>query len=171
MNYIHRLADSQAEEAFTNSGPDRAAIVFNELFSNSSKEFRLYAGNLGGKISAKILYLSGLRQFLQKKHTILKILVEDTTKLTQNTELFTILKEYKSKIQIRESLVKAMSKDGKEMHFAVGDENMYRIEVDPKNFKAVGSFNDLSESKELSALFKRIFISDEYSSDKNFILA
>jgi len=163
MDYIHRLAINNSKEEYTNSDPDKAAIVFNELFSNSSKELKIYAGSMEGIISSKILYISGLRQFLNKWNVKLKILLEDTTKISQNTEMSKLLKQYKKKIEVKKSNIKAL-RENKEIHFSVGDNIRYRIEVDQENFKAFGSFNDSSEGSALSNFFDSIFNSEVHSS-------
>jgi len=171
MNYIHRLAENRIKKEYSNSGPERAAIVFNELFSNSNNIFRLYAGSLSGEISSKILYTSGLRQFLQKKQTKLKILLEEITHFSENKNpiLFSLLKNHKEKVVIKHSKVSPIDREGNEIHFSVGDDSMYRVEIGRTNFKARGSFNNKNEAKDLNELFDKIFDSEENSSPTNLL--
>jgi hypothetical protein len=160
--YINRLAESNSDSVYLNSGKDHAVIVLTTIFNKAKKYVHLFAGDLNGGISSKTEYATALLGFLEKGGELQLLLSSfDTNK---EPELFNTLRVAKSKnlnVSVKQTNERLLNEDtGTELHFAVADDKMYRAEHDTENFLAVGSFKDENFSQILNAHFKELFESD-----------
>ena len=57
--------------------------------------------------------------------------------------------------------------DGHILHICMGDENMYRIENDAKNKKAIANFGDKNTTKVLNEAFDKAFNSVDEMNEKD----
>lgn len=175
--YIRELADELKNVVFYNSGPEHAALVMGTIFSKSNEIVKLYAGSFSGDVSAKEYYTKALEGFLNRGGKLQILLqkekLEKKIKEKGEPTVFDLLKYYSiinpGSISIKIHPFQIIKENGgREIHFTVGDNRMYRLEDDVDNFTAVGNFNDPNESKELAAIFDKIF-SDPQSKELNLL--
>lgn len=163
--YIRGLAQQNRNVVFFNSSADHGAFVMSTIFDNAKTAVKIYCGNFSGDISKNDHYRLSLKNYLHRGGKLQILLQEEKLKLNPNPHIFDILKLYSitnDNISIRQHPYKiGMPKEGKsdvnEVHFTVADDKMYRIEEDIDKFTAIGNFNDVEKSKELSKFFDTIF--------------
>lgn len=161
--YIHNLAITGKDAVFYNSGPEHASFVLQKIFENASNTVNIYAGCFSGEISNQANYKEAMEKFLQRKGVKLKILLQNGKLAEQKKEpeIFQLLRFYsilnKDSIEIKKHPYHLQKDDGREIHFTVADNKMYRLEDDIEKFTAIGNFNDPLESNSLSLLFDDIF--------------
>lgn len=150
--YISILAESGSSETFLNSSSAHAACVMSNIFKKSSKEVLILAGDLNGKISTKEEYFIELINFLRRGGKV-KYLLNDYDR-DKYIPLFFLLNDDEFKTQVE---IKYIQDNHIHIHFAIGDDSMYRLEHDTKNFLATGSFNSKKNVQTLNEIFWRYY--------------
>jgi hypothetical protein len=157
--YIKKLAESDSDNVFLNSGKDHAAIVLSTMFESADKYVHLFAGDMNGGVSSQPEYADSLFKFLSKGGE-LQILLSNYDE-SHKPRIFRTLglaKLIGLKVDIKVTPEKLInSETGGELHFAVADDKMYRAEHDTTNFLAVGSFNDAEFTRTLNSYFSDLF--------------
>ena len=162
-NDISSLAEYEIGIQFKNEGNLHAAIVMANIFSHSHKNLKIFAGNFNGAVSDTSIYLESLKGYIERGGDI-EIIFEELP--SGKSKALSILKEYKSnpifkeKIKIsianQSSLKKYLSylKETNSMvHFTIGDDKMYRCELDTTTYKALCNFDDKKFSANLNQFF------------------
>lgn len=173
------FAEFRKADIIHNLGNEHAGIIFTNLFNQSHDQLRIVAGSLTSQISQTDEYLSALKGFLSKEDTKLYIILDsiiDHSGNKNNSELENfkssrlseLLKDFQNKVKITLSSKRFyinIDNKPKPIHFAVGDDSMYRLETDIKQRQAECSFNDPTFAKILSDSFDELY--KEMSSDKS----
>lgn len=168
--YLEELARTNSSDLFSNGGKEHASILMSVLFNSAQKIVRMYCNGFKPDLIRTEPYWSTLNKFLEDKNKILLVLVE--TKDFLNAEPLQLLKKIKSLRQNRETiivkLIQAKDKDAISSHFdsehcnfSVFDDNKFRFEYDPEDFKAIGSFNRKEICDKLIPLFDNAFSSSQ----------
>lgn len=154
---IERLAKTESDFVFNNSGADHAAIVLATIFKNSNS-VRIYANDMNGDISNQPCYMNAVKDFALNSGT-LKIIIDTKDKISST--LKNLIKNNEVEVKISDDkfkdALKAASKDGKNHYFAVGDDKMIRVEIDNENHKALCSFNNPKTAYVLTSIFDEYF--------------
>jgi len=180
---VEYFAKFRKNEVIHNLGDGHAGIIFTNGFEQSNNQLRIVAGSLTSPISQTKEYLSALRGFLSKEDTKLCIILDsimDHSGKKDNSELdkfkssglSELLKDFQDKVEITLSSKRFYIKiddKPKPIHFAVGDDSMYRLETDIKQRQAECCFNDPTFAKILSDSFDELY--KEMSSDKEKIVS
>lgn len=166
--FIHMLSETSDTRIFLNKGPEHAKVVLEEIFKQSKKTVRIFAGNLTRVVGDDPDYISALSDFVQNEGSSLKILLNDyKEELAKESKLYMRLAYFKSEgkdITVKSTTAKPYRKsdpEQKEFHFTVGDEKAYRIETDIKERKAEGSMNRSETAVSLAKFFDELFKSDQ----------
>jgi hypothetical protein len=165
FNFVNQLAEKKEDKLFFNSGPIHASFVMSRIFQHAEKEIKIYSGGFSGVISNDPLYLQTLRNFLDKKDTTLKILINDYEN-NKEAQIYKLLKKYSHKVTIRQTEKKVTDTDTDQpIHFTIGDEKMLRIETNTKDFTAQVNFNTNTEY--VNGIFEKIY---ENKDNKNITI-
>jgi hypothetical protein len=110
-------------------------------------------------------YIDALTNFLNKKDSQLFILLQEN-QLQKNPKLQNLLSYYKrifpDKIHIKKSYCTLKNpQSGQNIHFTVGDDDIFRLENDTENYKAFGSFNNKEFCATLIQKFDTLFDSNK----------
>lgn len=159
--YLEGLAASNSSERFSNGGKDYAPILMSVLFDNTVSIVRVYAKGFRPELITEPVYWSSLQKFLSKYKTI-QVLVETADYRNESPiQAVKIASEQNPNTGVR--LISDEDKKtfdeilGGHVNFAVFDTNKFRMEYDPNDFKAFGSFNDPETSKKLITLFDKAY--------------
>jgi hypothetical protein len=135
------------------------------LFDNAQQGVKMYCHGLSAKLTNRDPYLSAFENFL-KSGKKLKLLVETEEGITM--EAFQKVWQYQKK-QLGLIECKKINEEGKKhindqimgkCNFSVFDDKMFRLETNPENFKAFGSFNNVEISEMLTKVFDEVFNND-----------
>ena len=154
---VKRLADTNSNFVFTNSGADHARVVMETIFKTSKEHINIFAGDLNGAVS-KGDYLLALENYLKSGRSISVLLEKYDEKKT--SEALELLLKYKKSGQTNISIAianpKSLDASIKNNHFTVGDNHMFRFETDMINYTAVCNFNDPASSERFNNIFFRL---------------
>ncbi len=181
QTYLDSLAQgkSVSSEIFTNRGEARASILMATLLANTTKTLKLYCRGLSpGILCGKVerdgegfegSYWKEFKYFFeeQKKYNSIKveILIQDTTWLYNKP--FQVIKDAIKSANIQVKKIDTDSKqrignllgnaNGENYNFAIFDSIAFRLEYNPDNYQAMGSFHNPSWCKLLTYLFDEAF--------------
>lgn len=165
--FIQMLSEKSDNRIFLNKGPEHAKVVLVQIFRQSKKIVRIFAGNLTRIVGDDPAYISALSDFVKNGGSV-RILLNDYKKeLAIGSDLYMRLAYFKSvgkDIVVKQTTAKPHQEsdpEQKEIHFTVGDEMAYRIETDIHDRKAVGSMNRPEVAASLAAFFDDLFNSDQ----------
>lgn len=160
-SFVRSLANNCTNQIFLNSDNDKMLSVFIEMFENSQKEFRIYAGNLCNDVTNSKEYIEAISNFIEKKGQLFILLNNFNAEEIVNYNLYRRLAYYQSlndyNIKIKYTHTKILY-NSNPAHFAVGDRHSYRIETDIKNRTAVCNMNDPEYCAKLIRLFDKVFV-------------
>lgn len=166
--FIQMLSETSDDRIFLNKGPEHAKVVLEQIFKQSKKNVRIFAGNLTRIVGDDQNYIAALSDFVQNEGSSVKILLNDyKEELAKESKLYMRLAYFKSKgkdIVVKSTDVKPCRKsdpEQKEFHFTVGDEKAYRLETDIIERKAEGSMNRTETAAPMAAFFDSLFDSDQ----------
>ena len=168
--YLEQLANTQSPDLFSNAGIEHASILMSVLLRNTDKIARVFSNGFKPDLIMTQPYWDSLKDFLNNPNNTLLVLVE-TDKYQDSAPmqlLKTIIKKRKEMDSISGTVVvKLLSAKGKDLiskrfgnrhcNFAIYDDNKFRFEYDPENFKAYGSFNQPENCKILKDIFDNVF--------------
>lgn len=163
--YLEGLAASSSSERFSNGGKEYAPILMSVLFDNTQSIARVYAKGFRPELITKPVYWSSLQKFLSKYKTI-QVLVE-TADYRNESPIQAVKAASEQNPNIGVRLITDEDKRvfeetlGGHANFAVFDTNKFRMEYDPEDFKAFGSFNDPETSGKLITLFDNAYNNGE----------
>ena len=168
-NYLDNLIKNNSDEIFTNKGMEHAPILMSRLFDCTESEVRMYCEGFKPALIKKGVYWDSLKKYLESGKSM-KVLVEKADWI--NEEPFKLLMNERNKrrernpddetIQYRIVNNESRKVIGDKIlmshcNFSVFDDNKFRLEVSPKEYKAYGSFNDPVKSKALIETFNDAF--------------
>lgn len=167
-NYLNVLASMNSQELFSNGGVYYASILMSVLLNNTDDIARIYCKGFRCDLIRREPYWSALKEYLDKSDHKLLVMVENGGHIGE--EPLQLLQRIKHKRQEKGKgdtiEVRVITPKGKEMitkkyggpcNFAIFDDNKFRYEYDPDNFKAYGSFNQPKTCKKLKDIFESAF--------------
>lgn len=161
MNYkeaVEFLADTKSKEVIMNRGNERCIITLTQLALSSKNQIRLYAGSLNPEICDDSGYVKAIRSFLDNGGE-LKIMTENVP--NPDSLLYEMIKNYPldspGKVSLKSSIPKWLKYNKFPIHFATGDDAIYRIETDPEARYARVCFNNEKATSILNNHFDKKF--------------
>jgi len=160
---VDYMAEIKSDKVFSNDSRDHAAIVMSKIFKYSEKELRIYANNFNGAVSSQKKYLDSLTSFIRKEGRISLVYKSEPD---DSSLAYQMIKKYKQKFDSKVRIKQANGKFNQligtvlneDYHFAIGDDNMLRIEVKPAPvFGAFVCFNSKKEAEKLVRVFDEFF--------------
>ncbi len=169
QEFLERLAWDNSDLTFSNGGIGHATILMSVLFQNTKKIARVYCIGFRPDLITRSPYWESLNHYLDDPNHIILVLVETGAYI--NDDPLRMLKEKKkekAKMGLGNNIiVKEINKECKQhisdtfgdkhCNFAIFDDDKYRYEYDPTNFKAYGSFNQPDNCKILTDEFDAAF--------------
>jgi len=157
---VEFLAKNKVDDLIFNSGDEHAAIIFNNIFSNSDYQVRIFAGNLQNSVTEKPEYINSITELLYRGVRLEILLNNFDDSVKKDSDLFKKLYYYRDKrISIkctnkRFYVTRLTEGPVKEyVHFCTGDFGMYRLETNTETRSARCNFNDQPFVKDLNDLF------------------
>lgn len=163
-DFLKNLAKTGSSKLFTNGGKDYASILMSVLLDNTNSVARIFSYGFRPDLVSTEEYKQALQKFLDSSFKELRVMVE--TDEAVDKEPIRMLKEAYRNGNDRISLKLITPEDKKELidqlggghrNFAIFDDEKYRMEYDPDDFKAFGSFNDVETCARLTSLFDSAF--------------
>lgn len=170
-NYDHAVeyfAQNSIDSQFDNEGPEHAATVLTQMLKHSN-EMRIFSGTFNSEVTNKTYFMKELDKFINEKKELYLILEQLPEKEKQSSALKKVIEYSKTgayNVQYKIANPKFIEKlensftSNRALHFAIGDDQSFRVETDFENYKARCNFND----KVISGKLKNIF--DTYFFDK-----
>ena len=161
--YLTKLAESQSEEIFYNAGKEHASVLMAIMLDNTKQTARIFSEGFKADLITTEPYFGKLKQFLEKKDIKLSVLIENDDHITEKP--VSLLKKYynegsdialkKIKEEDKNEIFEKLN--SKHCNFAVFDDNKFRLEYIPEEYKAMGSFNQPNKCNVLINLFDNAF--------------
>lgn len=167
-----RLLDDAASMSdpviLPNSGKEHAALMFSKMFTETKESLSMVVGNFCGMVSDNQKYLDSLKKFLCTKGVKCQILMLETPKF--DSKALELLKEYQQaspenvKLRISSELTHDIAKTffengDKIVHWAVFDNDKFRLETSIETFSAIGGFHHPKYATLLQHAFNEVFAS------------
>lgn len=163
---VRRYAADKTDYLFHNEGSDHALIICSAMFENATSCIRIAANKLyNDEVVNQEEYISNMRHFLDRKGSKLKILISNRPtkdEVTNGSCFYSMLYQHpayrEGRIEIKDGQGKSFhDRQGNTIHFCTGDTNMYRLENDVKERKAIANFNDEKSTGNLIKVFDDVF--------------
>lgn len=167
--FLDNLATTKSPEIFTNGGIQHASILMSKLLQYTNTEACFFSE--GFKPELIMNYYESLKSYLESGKQI-KVLLEKNDYV--NDDPFQLLVEFANKrkengdvssIQCRlitkESRAFLENLNSSHYNFSVFDNDKFRLEFDPENYRAMGSFNDEIRVLNLKNIFYKAFEASE----------
>jgi len=154
---------------FHNKGDEHALIILTNLFVNAKKHIRIAANKLyNDEVVNTKEYIDSMRSFLDRNDTNLSILItkkpskEEIKSCPKENTFYWMLYNHpaydQGRIIIKEGHGKSFhDKDGSQINFCTGDEQMYRLENAIVERKAIANFGDSDMTGILIRTFDSVF--------------
>lgn len=161
--FIRMLSEKSDSRIFLNKGPEHAKIVLEQIFRQSEKTVRIFAGNLTRIVGDDPAYISALSDFVQKDGKVRILLNDYKEELAKESNLYMRLAYFKSEgkdIVVKKTTARPYQEsdpDQMTVHFTVGDEKAYRLETDIMNRAAQGSMNRPDVAAKMAEFFDMLF--------------
>lgn len=163
-NFLEELASVASPKLFTNGGKEYASILMSVLLDRTDSIARIFSLGFRPDLISTSPYKEALEKFLKDSNKELRVMVE--SKMAVNEEPIEMLKKAHNNGNEKISLKIITPKDREEIiaqlggghrNFAVFDDDKYRMEYNPEDFQAFGSFNDRATCRRLKGLFDQAF--------------
>lgn len=163
-DFLKNLAKTGSSKLFTNGGKEYASILMSVLLDNTNSVARIFSYGFRPDLVSTNEYKKALENFLSSSYKEIRVMVESDEAIDE--EPIRMLKEAYGRDRRRVSLKLITPEDRKDLidqlggghrNFAVFDNDKYRMEYDPDDFKAFGSFNDVETCARLTTLFDNAF--------------
>lgn len=171
---VETKAVTHSSDIIFNTGPEEAKITLSTLFKFSKNQVRLYCGGFKSIVPDDDGYCFEVRAFLEGGGN-LKVMTEGN--IRTDAKLYRIIssERYNSKnrseilaegeekpqklgsVEIIEGVGTMFNNNGQNYHFAIGDNQMYRIEMMPDSLVAQVCFNDEKTCQALGDYFDIVF--------------
>lgn len=165
--FVTLLAKNKENRVFLNSDEDHALDVLVEIFQLSQKKVRIFAGCLCQHVGNQPEYIVALSEFLERGGELEVLLSAYDEQSAKNSNLYKRLAYYKSEgkpIVVKQTTIKPyLSNDPekKEVHFTVGDDVAYRMEMDVQKRTAECNLNNPIAAKIIADFFDNLFVKEE----------
>lgn len=172
--YLENLVREKSTVTFSNGGKDYASILMSILLDNTKSSVCMFCEGFGPNLITQSDYWSALTKYLDNKDKKLHVIVNSKDYIKQEPlqKLFDTQRERNNDGSI---MVYLINDEGREIikqqfngvlnNFAVFDEDMYRLEYLPSEYKAFGSFNNTDDTKLLRNLFDRVLEKSQLIND------
>lgn len=163
-DFLKNLAKAGSSKLFTNGGKEYASILMSVLLDNTNSVARIFSYGFRPDLVSTEEYKQALERFLESSYKEIRVMVETNEAIDK--EPIEMLKDAYQNGNHRVSLKLITPEDREELidqlggghrNFAVFDNDKYRMEYDPDDFKAFGSFNDVETCARLTTLFDNAF--------------
>lgn len=163
-DFLKNLTKTGSSKLFTNGGKEYASILMSVLLDNTNSVARIFSYGFRPDLVTTDEYKQALERFLKSSYKELRVMVE--TDEAVDKEPIKMLKKAYQEGNDHVTLRLITPEDRKELinqlggghrNFAVFDNDKYRMEYDPDDFKAFGSFNDVETCTRLTTLFDKAF--------------
>lgn len=155
---IENLAKNSSSSLFENSGPSHAAIVMGNIFKNSNKSVKIFAGDFNGAVSDNPYYLEGLKSYLAKGKPIQIIFENNPNPESKALELIKL--STNGNISVKK--LRSDATISQKKHFVIGDDKMFRLETSKKDYEALCSFNQPDFVKKLESVYSELLAQSDY---------
>lgn len=157
--FLLDLFQSNSEDFFTNGGKEHASILLSVMYDNAQSEAKVFCEGLNPDIFVENSDLyNSFMNYIEKDKEI-KILMESDKNLSILPASKIISK---SNVEIRiindedkKIIFESLHTD--RCNFSIFDGKMVRLETEPDNYKAIGSFNRPDWADSLTKLFNSAF--------------
>ena len=167
---IEEHINDKKSGSLKNIGKEYALALMQFIFEESKEEIKIFAKGLGGELASDPEYIDSLKQFIERKGKI-KVLVEsDNYKNQEGSALNFLINEFKKgnkNIECRllnngtPKKIYSHFEIFNSCNFLIGDDEISRIETNPKNFKAIAHFHNKNRVVKLNEIFDNYFIDKE----------
>lgn len=163
--YLENLVENKSSETFSNGGKDYASILMSILLNHTKQSVCMFCEGFKPDLIEERDYWESLERYLGDQNKKLHVIVNTSNYVNQKPlkRLFEVQQERNNDGSI---MVYLINNEGREIikqqfngalnNFAVFDEDMYRLEYLPSEYKAFGSFNNTDYAKLLRNLFDRV---------------
>lgn len=169
QEYLERLAAENSEEIFTNAGIEHASVLMATMFKNTQCRIRMYSTGLRPNLITTEPYFEEFKKFFNNMtDKDVSIMVEELSAI--DALPFTIVKsamrKFPDKIKVRLIKPEDRAKINEELgfehcNFTIFDGQRFRLEYEPSEYKAIGSFNHNDWAERLIALYDNAFNSGD----------
>ena len=167
---ITSLSSSKSTLIFDNKGADHAAAVSGAIFRNAKSIVRIFANNMNGEISNKDDYYQAMCNYLYSGKYLYVIVDRDehvglnNQALSRSIAFIRNNPQFKERVkfkaaddEFREIVKNRFNNDGNLCYFTLGDNSMFRIEMNNADHLAKCSFNNESIADLLVTMFMEAF--------------
>lgn len=162
---LEDMARKHSSEPFTNKGKEYASILMSVLFQNTEHQVRMFAYGFRPDLIMTPPYWNTLKEYINDTDKPINVLVETNEFVKEEPMRFLANAKERGRKNIN---VRLISEEQKKQiqekmapyahcNFSVFDDNMYRMEFEPEEFKAFGSFNDKKECERLIGIFDNAY--------------
>lgn len=163
--YLENLVREKSSVTFSNGGIEYAAVLMSILFKNTKHSVCMFCDGFKPELIKNDIYWSALNEYLEDKSKKLIVIV-NTDAYIHEEPLQALHNAQQARGFDKSIMVYKIDKEGREMikrqfngslnHFAIFDDDMYRLEYAPLEYKAFGSFNNTSHVDLLRSLFDSV---------------
>lgn len=161
--FLKEQARANSSKLLTNSGIDYASELMSVLLDNTSAEARIYCRGFRRQLVWSQPYKNSLINFIDSPGKSIKVLVESDCAIKEEP-IQKLNEKFREGKNVELRLISDVDKANLEnelnghCHFAVFDDQKFRLEIDPENFRAFGSFNDFDVANRLKSIFDKAFV-------------
>ena len=165
--FVRFLAENKINRDFLNSDEDKMLTVFTEMFRQSKKEVRIFAGNLCNESTNSEQYIDAISDFIEANGKVRILLNSFERDCALDSNLFRRLAFYKNAgydVIVKDTnMMPYITERGQQkyVHFSVGDCSIYRVEIDTELRRAICNMHNETTSKALADTFDKVFESDD----------
>lgn len=156
--FLNELYDNNSMEFFTNGGKDYASVLLSVLYSKANDSVKMFCEGLNPELFENEELRVAFMEYVSSGKRI-QILMESNAYLTNHPAVDIMGKENVEikviKDEDRNKIFSTLHTD--RCNFSIFDGKMIRLETDPIDYKAVGSFNRPEWASVLSMLFDDAF--------------
>lgn len=163
--YLENLIKEKSSVIFSNGGIDYASVLMSILLKNTKHSVHMFCEGFKPDLIKQNLYWNALKEYLSKKNNKLVVII-NSDKWINEEPLKCLFEEQKNRNNDNSIVVYKINEEGRKIikeqfngslnNFAIFDDNMYRLEYQPSEFKAFGSFNNTNDAQLLLDLFNKI---------------
>lgn len=150
------LSQKHLNLEFNNKDKYHARIVMSQIFKNVKTEVKIFAGDLNGDVSGSENYLQCLKNALERN---VKVDIVLENKPSFNSKCFKFLINYYTikpellSIRVLTEEFKKEQTQNSFKHFTIGDNSIFRFEIDTLTYKAICNFDDKNSVTTLMSNF------------------
>lgn len=174
--YLENLVENKSSETFSNGGKDYASILMSILLNHTKQSVCMFCEGFKPDLIEEHDYWESLERYLDDQNKKLHVIV-NTNNYVNQRPLRRLFEAQKKRNNDGSIMVYLINDEGREIikqqfngalnNFAVFDDDMYRLEYLPSEYKAFGSFNNTDYTKLLRNLFDRVLEKSQLINDAN----